>query len=99
VCNARPESLLSRRWDFSRWGWAGLGLGAGDNAVTMGLLHCRSNRWGSTRTGFELSSLLILPRVSPNVGKESAVCDLMGIMMSEGRRHVEAPEDWTLRHT
>jgi hypothetical protein len=93
VFNARPESLLSRLRELFRWGWVGLKPGGGDNAVMIGLLHCRSYRWGNTMTGFDSLLLLTLLRSSLNVGRESAVCDLMDIMMSEGNRHAEVPED------
>jgi hypothetical protein len=93
VFNARPESLLSRLWELFRWGWVGLKPGGGDNAVMIGLLHCRSYRWGNTMTGFDSLLLLTLLRSSLNVGRESAVCDLMDIMMSEGNRHAEVPKD------
>ena len=52
----------------------------------IGLLHCLSYCWGNTRTGFDLLLRLTLLRLSPNVGKESAVFDLTGGMMSEGNR-------------
>jgi hypothetical protein len=62
--------------------------GAGESAVTTGLLNCRSKGLGRTKIGVDwvLSNPL---RSSLSEGKESAVSDRLGIMMS-GRRGFRA---------